>query len=93
MAGDVGCAQHLAADVAGDLPFMSDHVGAQSVFGGEGRSTGLGEDRTRSEGQARGTLLFIVPPSFVPSAALIIYPTQPAFIIQTAWNMSNYKGL
>lgn len=39
MAGDVGCAQHLAADVAGDLPFMSDHVGAQSVFGGEGRST------------------------------------------------------
>ena len=65
MAGNVGCAQHLAADVAGDLPFMSDHVGAQSVFGGEGRSTGLGEDRTRSEGQARGTLLFIGQHSFV----------------------------
>lgn len=51
MAGDVGCAQHLAADVAGDLPFMSDHVGTQSVFGGEGRSTGLGEERRTGQGQ------------------------------------------
>lgn len=40
--GDVGRAEHLAADVAGDLPLVSDHVGAQTVFGGEGRGTGLG---------------------------------------------------
>lgn len=40
MAGDVGGAEHFPADVTGDLPFMADHVGAKSVFGGEGRGTG-----------------------------------------------------
>ena len=39
--GDVGGAQHLSTDAAGHLPLVSDHVGAQSVFGSEGRGTGL----------------------------------------------------
>lgn len=33
---DVGGAQHLPADVAGDLALVSYHVRAQTVFGGEG---------------------------------------------------------
>lgn len=41
MAGDIGCAEHLSTDAAGHLPFMPNHVGAESVFGGEGRGTGL----------------------------------------------------
>lgn len=40
VAGDVGGAEHLATDVAGDLPFVPDHVRTQSVFGGEGGSAG-----------------------------------------------------
>lgn len=40
MAGDVGRAEHLSTDAAGDFAFVSDHVGAQSVFGGESRGTG-----------------------------------------------------
>lgn len=40
MAGDVGCAQHLPADATGDLAFVPDHVGTESVFGGESRGTG-----------------------------------------------------
>ena len=41
MAGDVGGTEHLPTDATGDLAFMSDHVGAESVFGGESRGTGL----------------------------------------------------
>lgn len=41
MAGNVGGAEHLATDVAGHFSLMPDHVRAQSVFGGEGRSAGL----------------------------------------------------
>lgn len=41
MAGDVGGTEHLATDVARDLALVPDHVRAQSVFGGEGRSAGL----------------------------------------------------
>ena len=41
VAGDVGGAEHLAADVAGDLALVPDHVRAQAVFGGEGRGAGL----------------------------------------------------
>ena len=41
MAGDVGRTQHLPTDAAGDLAFMPDHVGTESVFGGESRGTGL----------------------------------------------------
>lgn len=40
MAGDVGGAQHLPTDATGDFAFMSDHVGSESVFGGESRGTG-----------------------------------------------------
>lgn len=40
MAGDVRCTQHLPTDAAGHLALMSDHVGAQSVFGGKSRGTG-----------------------------------------------------
>lgn len=82
MAGDVGCAQHLAADVAGDLPFMSDHVGAQSVFGGEGRSTSLGEDRVRRSGQRHTT---------IHRATQLCAPARCQ--VQPGWNMSNFKGL
>ena len=35
VAGDVGRTQHLATDVAGDFALMSDHVGAQTIFGGK----------------------------------------------------------
>lgn len=41
MAGDVSRAEHLPTDAAGDLALMPDHVGAQSVFGGESGGTGL----------------------------------------------------
>lgn len=41
MTGDVSCTEHLPADAAGHLAFMPDHVGAESVFGGKSRSTGL----------------------------------------------------
>lgn len=41
VAGNVGGAQHLAADVAGHLSLVSDHVGAQAVFGGKSRGAGL----------------------------------------------------
>lgn len=41
MAGDVGRAQHLPTDAAGHLSFVSDHVGTESVFGGERRGTRL----------------------------------------------------
>ena len=41
VAGDVGRTQHLATDVAGDFALMSDHVGAQTIFGGKGCSTCL----------------------------------------------------
>lgn len=41
MTGDVGCAEHLSADTTGDFAFMSNHVGTESVFGGESRGTGL----------------------------------------------------
>ncbi len=41
MAGDVGCTEHLPTDATGDLAFVPDHVGAESVFGGESRGTGL----------------------------------------------------
>lgn len=41
MAGDVGCTQHLPTDATSDLAFMPDHVGTESVFGGESRGTGL----------------------------------------------------
>ena len=41
MTGDVGCTEHLPTDATGDLAFMPDHVGAESVFGGESRGTGL----------------------------------------------------
>lgn len=41
MAGDVGGAQHLSTDAAGDFAFVSDHVGSESVFGGKSRGTGL----------------------------------------------------
>lgn len=41
MAGDVGCTEHLPTDATGDLALMSDHVGTESVFGGESRGTGL----------------------------------------------------
>lgn len=41
MTGDVGCTQHLPTDATGDLAFMSDHVRAESVFGGESGGTGL----------------------------------------------------
>lgn len=40
MTGDVGCAQHLPTDATGDFAFVSDHVGTESVFGGESRGTG-----------------------------------------------------
>lgn len=40
MAGDVGRAEHLPTDATGDFAFVSDHVGAESVFGGESRGTG-----------------------------------------------------
>lgn len=40
MTGDVGCAEHLPTDAAGDLALVSDHVGTESVFGGESRGTG-----------------------------------------------------
>lgn len=40
MTGDVGCAEHLSADATGDLAFVPDHVGTESVFGGESRGTG-----------------------------------------------------
>lgn len=41
MTGDVGGAEHLATDVAGDLALMPDHMGAQTIFGGESRGAGL----------------------------------------------------
>lgn len=41
MTGDVGRTQHLSTDAAGNFSFMPDHVGAESVFGGESRGTGL----------------------------------------------------
>lgn len=41
MAGDVGGAEHLPTDAAGHFAFVSDHVGTESVFGGESRGTGL----------------------------------------------------
>lgn len=41
MAGDVGCAEHLPTDATGDFAFVPDHVGAESVFGGKSRGTGL----------------------------------------------------
>jgi len=41
VAGDVSCAEHLPTDAAGDLAFMPDHVGTESVFGGESRGTCL----------------------------------------------------
>lgn len=41
MTGDVGRAEHLPTDAAGDLALVPDHVGAESVFGGESRGTGL----------------------------------------------------
>lgn len=41
MAGDVGCAEHLPTDATGDLAFVPDHVGTESVFGGESRGAGL----------------------------------------------------
>lgn len=40
MAGDVRRAEHLTTDATGDLAFMPDHVGTQSVFGGKSRGTG-----------------------------------------------------
>lgn len=40
MAGDVGRTQHLPTNAASDFAFVSDHVGAQSIFGGESRGTG-----------------------------------------------------
>ena len=52
MAGDVGRAQHLPTDATGDLAFMSDHVGAESVFGGESRGTGLQPQRVKGQRSA-----------------------------------------
>lgn len=49
MAGDVRCTQHLPTDAAGHLALMSDHVGAQSVFGGKSRGTGLHTHTTRGQ--------------------------------------------
>lgn len=40
MAGDVGRTEHLPTDATGDLAFMPDHVGTESVFGGKSRGTG-----------------------------------------------------
>ena len=61
--GDVGGAQHLSTDAAGHLPLVSDHVGAQSVFGSEGRGTGLrgriGARGLEGEHWFRGTCWFI----------------------------------
>lgn len=39
MTGDVGCTEHLPTDATGDLAFVPDHVGTESVFGGESRGT------------------------------------------------------
>ena len=50
VAGDVGGAEHLAADVAGDLALVPDHVRAQAVFGGERRRAGLPGDTTLRDG-------------------------------------------
>lgn len=41
VAGDVGRAQHLSTDATGDFAFVSDHVGAESVFGGESGGASL----------------------------------------------------
>lgn len=52
MAGDVSCTEHLPTNATGDLALMSDHVGTESVFGGESRGTGLqaqGREGQRSE--------------------------------------------
>ncbi len=38
---DVSSTEHFAADVAGHLAFVPDHVRAQTVFGSEGRRAGL----------------------------------------------------
>lgn len=40
VAGDIGGAQHLPADVAGNFALMADHVRAQTVFGSESRRAG-----------------------------------------------------
>lgn len=41
VAGDVGRAQHLSTDATGDFAFVSDHVGAESVFGGKSGGASL----------------------------------------------------
>lgn len=40
---DVGSTKHFATYVASYFAFMPNHVGAQAVFGSEGRGTGLGQ--------------------------------------------------
>lgn len=54
VAGDVGCTEHLPTDATGHLAFMPDHVGTESVFGGESRGTGLQwHKQTRVKGRHR----------------------------------------
>lgn len=48
MTGDISCAEHLPTDATSDLAFMPDHMGAESVFGGESRGTGLRLHNTNS---------------------------------------------
>lgn len=56
VAGDVGCAEHLPTDATGHLAFMPDHVGTESVFGGESRGTGLRQhSKTGVSDQCRKT--------------------------------------
>ena len=55
MAGDVGRTEHLPTDATGDLAFMPDHVGTESVFGGESRGAGLQSHSRRGQSQRRTT--------------------------------------
>lgn len=54
VAGDVGGAQHLAADAAGHFAFVSDHVRTESVFGGESRGAGLRSGREKGGSECSG---------------------------------------
>lgn len=49
VAGDVGRAQHLSTDATGDFAFVSDHVGAESVFGGKSGGASL-QRHVRADG-------------------------------------------
>lgn len=60
MAGDVGRAEHLPTDATGDLAFMSDHVGAESVFGGESRGTSLQPQRVKGQRSTATTTLSLI---------------------------------